>query len=53
MEEIFELVLHELKRLGINDLPGGFVLTGGIANMQGVLELAQVVFSKSSSYCCS
>ena len=44
MEEIFELVAHELKRLGVSDLPGGFVLTGGVANMQGVLELAQVIF---------
>jgi cell division protein FtsA len=43
MEEIFELVLHEMKRLGLSDLPGGYVLTGGIANMQGVLELAQVI----------
>jgi cell division protein FtsA len=43
MEEIFELVLHEMKRLGVTYLPGGFVLTGGTANMQGVLELAQVV----------
>jgi cell division protein FtsA len=44
MEEIFELVQNELKRLGIRDLPGGFVLTGGVANMQGVLDLAQVIF---------
>lgn len=44
MEEIFELVQAELSRLGIRDLPGGFVLTGGVANMQGVLELAQFVF---------
>jgi cell division protein FtsA len=43
MEEIFELVLHEMKRLGLSDLPGGYVLTGGIANMQGVIELAQVI----------
>lgn len=43
MEEIFELVAHEMKRLGIRDLPGGFVLTGGVANMQGVLELAEEI----------
>ena len=47
MEEIFELIAHELKRLGVSDLRGGFVLTGGTANMQGVLELAQLDFSKS------
>lgn len=44
MEEIFELVVQEMKRLGIRDLPGGFVLTGGVANMQGVLELAEQIF---------
>jgi cell division protein FtsA len=43
LEEIFELVLQEMKRLGINDLPGGYVLSGGVANMQGILELAQVI----------
>ncbi|WP_040204870.1 cell division protein FtsA [Neobacillus jeddahensis] len=44
MEEIFELIANELKRLGVMDLPGGFVLTGGTAKMQGVLELAQDIF---------
>ncbi|OIK14025.1 cell division protein FtsA [Bacillus sp. MUM 116] len=43
LEEIFDLILHEMKRKGFNNLPGGYVLTGGIANMQGVLELAQVI----------
>ncbi len=43
MEEIFQLVQQELKGMGNVDLPGGFVLTGGVANMPGVLELAQVV----------
>lgn len=44
MEEIFSLVQDELKMMNIRDLPGGFVLTGGTANMQGVLELAQDIF---------
>ena len=44
MEEIFELVQQELKKMGVSDLPGGFVLTGGVANMPGVMELAQVIF---------
>ncbi|MEH7106852.1 MULTISPECIES: cell division protein FtsA [Bacillaceae] len=44
MEEIFELIAKELKRLGVTDLPGGFVLTGGTTKMQGVLELAQDLF---------
>lgn len=44
LEEIYELIQSEIRRLGFADLPGGIVLTGGVANMQGVLELAQVVF---------
>ena len=44
MEEIFELILVELHHLGVKDLPGGFVLTGGVANTIGILELAQDVF---------
>ncbi len=30
--------------MGIEDLPGGFVLTGGTAMMQGLPELAQAIF---------
>ncbi|MGV3466836.1 MAG: cell division protein FtsA [Heyndrickxia sp.] len=44
MEEVFDFVLQELKRMNIYDLPGGIVLTGGSANIPGVLELAQSVF---------
>ncbi|WP_059170057.1 cell division protein FtsA [Bacillus sp. FJAT-27445] len=44
LEEIFDLILNELKRMGVRDLPGGYVLTGGVSNMEGVLELAQAVF---------
>lgn len=44
IEEIFDLALAELKRMGINDLPGGYVLTGGVSSLQGILELAQDVF---------
>lgn len=44
MEEIFDLIQAEIRRLGIHDLPGGYVLTGGVANTQGILELAQVIF---------
>jgi len=43
MGEIFELVVQEMKRMGIGDVPGGFVLIGGVANMQGVLELAEEI----------
>jgi cell division protein FtsA len=44
IEEIFELVQDELRKMKVRDLPGGFVLTGGVASMQGVLELAQDMF---------
>ncbi len=44
LEEMFELILVELHRLGVKDLPGGFVLTGGVSNTIGILELAQDVF---------
>lgn len=44
LEEIFDLIQHELRRLGVRDVPGGYVLSGGVANLPGVLELAHVVF---------
>lgn len=44
MEELFEMIQKEIYRLGVRDLPGGYVLSGGVANSQGILELAQVVF---------
>ncbi|KZZ82938.1 MULTISPECIES: cell division protein FtsA [Bacillaceae] len=47
LEELFEMVQHELMRLGVRDLPGGFVLTGGTVSMPGVLELAQDMLQSS------
>ncbi len=47
LEEIFELVKQEVRKLGGTDLPGGYVLTGGVVNMPGVLELAQVVLQNN------
>lgn len=44
MEEIFELIQAEIRKMGIQDLPGGYVLSGGVANTDGILELAQVIF---------
>ncbi len=44
LAEIFELAQNELRKMGAKDLPGGYVLTGGVANMQVLLELAQVIF---------
>lgn len=41
LEELFELILDELYRLGVQDLPGGVVLTGGMAKLDGLPELAR------------
>jgi len=48
LEEIFMLSIKELRRLGFNELRGGFVLTGGTMKMQGVLELAEDVFQANA-----
>ncbi|UOR12921.1 cell division protein FtsA [Halobacillus amylolyticus] len=47
LEEILVFAAQELQRMGVRDLPGGFVLTGGAMNMPGVLELAQDVFNSN------
>ena len=36
LEELLELVIDELARLGVRDLPGGVVLTGGVAKLEGL-----------------
>ncbi|TDQ42332.1 cell division protein FtsA [Aureibacillus halotolerans] len=43
LEELFIMVGKELTALGYPHLPGGLVLTGGVASMPGVLELVQDV----------
>ncbi len=44
-EELFNLVLAELRRSGFEDLvPAGVVLTGGASKMEGVADLAEEVF---------
>ncbi|MEM9256047.1 MAG: cell division protein FtsA [Pseudomonadota bacterium] len=44
-DELFTLVLAELRRSGFEDLvPAGIVLTGGTAKMEGVVELAEEIF---------
>ncbi len=44
-EELFTLVLAELRRSGFEDmLPAGVVLTGGTSKMEGVVELAEEIF---------
>jgi len=44
MVEILELAQYELHKMGANDIPGGYVLTGGGSNLPGLLELAQTIF---------
>lgn len=43
LEELFELVLDELARLGVRDLPGGIVITGGVSKLEGLAQLARQV----------
>ena len=43
LEELFDLILEELYRMGVRDLPGGVVLTGGITKIDGILQLARHV----------
>lgn len=44
-EEIFRLVLGDIRRSGFEDLiAAGIVLTGGASKMDGVVELAEKVF---------
>ena len=41
LEELFELVLEELYRMGVQDLPGGVVITGGVAKMDGLTTTSE------------
>jgi len=43
LEELFELVLDELARLGVRDLPGGIVISGGVSKLEGVAQLVRQV----------
>jgi len=46
VDEIFHLVSQQLEKVGFgNGLPAGVVLTGGGAQMAGVVELAREVFA--------
>jgi cell division protein FtsA len=47
VEEVFDLILEEVRRLGYSDTPGGFVLTGGVVSMPGVLEIARLNLQNS------
>ncbi|MDY7220245.1 cell division protein FtsA [Denitrificimonas sp. JX-1] len=44
-EELFSLILAELRRSGYEDMiPAGIVLTGGSAKIEGAVELAEEIF---------
>jgi len=44
-DELFTLVLAELRRSGYEDLvAAGIVLTGGTSKMEGVIDLAEEIF---------
>ena len=44
-EELFSLVLAEVRRSGFEDLiPAGIVLTGGTSKMEGAVDLAEEIF---------
>jgi len=44
-EELFALVLSELRRSGLEEVvASGMVITGGASQMEGMLELAETVF---------
>lgn len=45
-EELFYLVLSELRRQGLEDaIPAGIVLTGGASKIEGAVELAEEIFN--------
>ncbi len=45
MEELFRLILREVRRGGFDNMPpGGVVLTGGSSQIQGACELAEEIF---------
>lgn len=47
LEEIFTYAAQEIQRAGFNELPGGFVLTGGTMSMPGTAELAQDLYQSN------
>lgn len=47
VQEIFQLIHQEVKRLGYSEQPGGYILTGGTVSMPGLLKIAQDELSAS------
>ncbi|WP_124220393.1 cell division protein FtsA [Aquisalibacillus elongatus] len=41
LAEIYHFVQQEFRRMGFRDLPGGYVLTGGVMSLPGVEDLAR------------
>ncbi|WP_186577548.1 cell division protein FtsA [Aquibacillus kalidii] len=44
LEEIYAFSEREIRKMGYQELAGGYVLTGGCMSMPGALELAQDLF---------
>lgn len=47
LEEIYKFAKRDIKKMGYNELPGGYVLTGGTMKMLGALDLAEQVFKSN------
>lgn len=47
VSEIIEMVQDEIKNMGYSNLPGGYVLTGGVVAMNGVLELSKQILQNN------
>ncbi len=47
LEEIFELIHAEVNKMGYSEIPGGYVLTGGVVSLPWSIELARLVFQNS------
>ena len=44
LEQIFGKIAQALGKVGALDLPGGIILTGGMADLPGIVELAEEIF---------
>lgn len=47
VEEMLDLIQDEVRRLGYENVSGGYVLTGGVTSLPGILELARIVLPHS------
>ncbi|SFI61212.1 MULTISPECIES: cell division protein FtsA [unclassified Bacillus (in: firmicutes)] len=47
VEEILMLVQDEVQKLGLKQLPAGYVLTGGVVSMSGILDLANDILHQN------